>query len=220
MKTGPVTLALALSACSLPSTTQEEGKPAPRAVAPAPSEPTCQPATVNGVWARFEGEPCDWELRDAGDDGLELVNLATEDPTSARGQPPVDCGSQICVYQGVASAAGPAVLAVVPSTASEMPSGVQLGVVAGEQLVFVDLWEGAGDPVDRDLTRVGPVHALAPFSCGERLAVLPVERLDGARGMAPPPSLTARAGLLDASDPTAAPSAAPSDCTPLALPIP
>ncbi len=177
--------------------------------------------TDDGVWARFDGEPCAWELRDDGDDGLSLTSLAVDAPVVARGPAPATCDARVCVYEGMSTAAGPVVLVVEPSTASEMPSGVQLGVVTEDRLVFVDLWEGAGASVDRDFTAVGPAHALAPVVCDGQLGLQVVERLDGARGVQAPHSLHARAGLLDVHDPTvAAGGEVPAGCTPIPLPIP
>jgi hypothetical protein len=91
--------------------------------------------------------------------------------------------------------------------------------------VFMSLWEGAGEPVDSDLTPVGPAHALAPFACGEQLALFAVERLD-AVGLHPPESLRAREGRLDPAELVGGAAVGPPDpvdrasCRPIDLPVP
>jgi len=208
-------------ACSPPSTTREEGKVAPRAVEPTPQSATCNQSTDTGVWARFAGKPCTWELREEGEGGLALHDLGVEASAPAVAEVPEPCRQSSCVYEGVLTEAGPAVLVVVRSSQSGMPSTVQLGFVAGERLVFVDLWEGAGDPVETDFTRVGPAHALAPFVCGDKLALFAVERLDAGRGVEAPESLRAREGLLDPQAPEApAVPVARELCELLPLPLP
>jgi hypothetical protein len=189
-----VGLGLWLVGCSPPSTTQAEGKVAPRAVAPDP-EPECRPSPGGGAWARFTGAECDWELRDEGE-RLILSSLAIDAPAPMRGEVPEPCRTRTCVYHGVWTSVGPLLLAVVPSPQSEMPSDVLLGVAHGDRLAFTSLWDGAGEPVESDLTPVGPAHALAPFVCGDALALLAVERLDMV-GLPPPASLRAREGRLD-----------------------
>ncbi|WP_266217793.1 hypothetical protein [Paraliomyxa miuraensis] len=187
-------------ACSPPSTTSEEGTPAPRAVAPDPERGgvACQPGSDQGVWARFEGQACAWELADDGD-GLVLSSLAPSGASPARGAMPEPCRSTTCVYDGVLTSAGPLILAVVPSYESEMPSDVWLGFVDGERLLFTSLWEDAGESVESDYTWVGPAHALAPFVCGDALALLTVARID-ATGVVVPDALRAREGWLDSTD--------------------
>lgn len=209
-----------LVGCSPPSTTQEEGTPSPRAIAPDPDpELGCHTASVDGAWARFEGDACDWELVDDGDD-LVLSSLAEATAVSARGLVPEPCRSATCVYHGVLTSAGPLVLAVVPSFDSEMPSDVLLGVVDGDRLAFTSLWEGAGEPVESDYTRVGPAHALAPFLCGQVLALLAIDRLDAA-GAAVPDGLRAREGRIDPADPSIPAGAVErSECTAVDLPVP
>jgi hypothetical protein len=217
-------LGLWLVACSPPSTTQAEGTPAPRAVAPDPEPQVCRPSLGGGAWARFEGAECAWELRDEGE-RLSLSSLAIDAPEPVRGEVPEPCRMHTCVYHGAWAAAGPVLLAVVPSPHSEMPSDVLLGVAHGDRLVFTSLWEGAGEPVDSDLTPVGPAHALAPFACGHQLALFAVERLD-AVGLSPPASLRAREGRLDPAKLSVGVAEGPPDpidrdsCRPLDLPVP
>ena len=221
-------LGLWLVACSPPSTTQDEGKVAPRAVAPDPEPAACRPSPGGGAWARFGGVECDWELRDEGE-RLILSSLAIDASAPARGEVPEPCRTSTCVYHGVWTSSGPLLLAVVPSPHSEMPSDVLLGVAHGDRLAFTSLWEGAGEPVETDLTQVGPAHALAPFVCGDALALLAVERLDVV-GLPPPASLRAREGRLAPAELVAGPtagagsrSAAPVDregCRQVDLPVP
>lgn len=215
-------MALGLAACSPPSTTQEEGKAAPRAVAPTPVAAACEdPAEdPSRSWASFDGQPCGFELRQ-DDEQLVLAQRVLDAPAAPRGDPPPPCLDHACVYEGLWTEVGPLVQAVVPATDSEMPASVWLGVVSDSRLVFVNLWEGAGEPVVTDHTRVGPAHALAPFVCGDRLALLTVERLEAGRGVAPPPALRAREGLLDASAPQAPTGAVQrADCRQVTLPVP
>lgn len=216
---GGVALGLGLLACSPPSTTQAEGKPAPRAVAPDPEPVACRPSPGGGAWARFSGPLCDWELREEGE-ALVLTSLALAAPPPARGEVPEPCRTSTCVYHGTLTAAGPVLLAVVPSAASEMPSDALLLVAHGEQLVATSLWEGAGPPVESDLTPVGPAHALAPFVCGSTLALLVVERLDPV-GLPAPETLRAREGRLDPAA-LAGPAGAVerASCQQVELPVP
>jgi len=217
-------LLLLASACSSPSTTTVDGKEAAPPVEPTRDEVDegCRPATVQGVWARLEAEPCGWELRDDEADGpLVLERLGPGTAEAVRGEPPEACRARTCVYHGDVSPLGPLVLAVVPATDSEMPSDVQLGVVGPEGLAFTSLWEGAGPPVVTDLTSVGPAYALAPFVCGEALALLAVPRLSAGEGTEPPPSLLAREGRIDAGvlDEPAGPVEREA-CTAVELPVP
>lgn len=221
-------LSSGLGACSSPSPSAADGKVASPSVAPGaePDASACSPATARGVWARLPGEPCDWELRDDGDGdgdggGLVLVDLARPDAAAARGDPPVPCRARTCVYDGTLTPAGPVVLTIVPSARSGMPSDVQLGVVHDTQLVFVSLWEGAGASVVTDLTSVGPAHALAPFVCGDALALLAVERLPAGHGQTLPHRLRAREGRVDAAALDGPAGAVDRDgCTAVDLPIP
>lgn len=225
---GCLSIGLGLGACSPPSTTQEEGKPAPRAVAPD-LEPkvACRPSS-DDAWARFPGAACDWELRVEGDgtsEVLVLASLAPDAPAPARGPVPEPCRTRTCVYHGTLTAAGPVLLAVVPSPSSEMPSDVLLVAPHGEQLGSTSLWEGAGEPVESDYTVVGPAHALAPFVCGKGLALLAVERLDMV-GLRPPGTLLEREGRLDAAALVGTGPVEPAgpvdraSCQPVDLPVP
>ncbi len=214
-----------MGACSPPSTTQAEGEVAPRAVAPDPEPEVCNPSPGGGAWARFAGAECAWELREEGE-RLTLSSLSVDPSPPASGDVPPACLASTCVYYGVWTAAGPVLLAVVPSPHSEMPSDVLLGVSHGAQLAFTSLWDGAGEPAFTDLTPVGPAHALAPFWCDEGLALLAVERLD-AVGSPVPQTLRAREGRLDPAELAAAPdqvsATGPVDragCRALDLPVP
>lgn len=227
----------ALVACSPPSTTQAEGKPAPRAVAPDADPAACRRSPGAGAWARFSGGQCDWELRQEGEPAagepagpeasptLVLASLALDAPPPARGPVPEPCRTRTCVYHGTLTAAGPVLVAVVPSPSSEMPSDVLLVVPHGDRLGWLSLWEGAGEPVESEFTVVGPAHALAPFVCGTALALLAVERLDLV-GLEPPATLRAREGRLDAAalvrDGEATPAGAVdrASCRPVDLPVP
>ncbi|MEM9455977.1 MAG: hypothetical protein AAGF11_17485 [Myxococcota bacterium] len=217
-------LSSGLWACSSPSPSTADGKVASPSVAPGaePEPSACSPATARGVWARLPGDPCAWELRDhSSDDGLALYDLARPDIAAARGDAPSPCRAHTCVYHGALTSAGPVVLAIVPSARSGMPSDVQLGVVHDAELAFVSLWDGAGEPVVTDLTSVGPAHALAPFVCGEALALLAVERLPAGHGQTLPHRLRAREGRVDAAALDRPAGAVDRDgCTAIDLPIP
>lgn len=212
-----------LLACSSPSSTAADGKVGTPSVAPGAESqaPGCQPATPRGVWARLPGEPCDWELRDDGED-LALHDLARPEASLAHGPAPAACRAQTtCVYHGAVTAAGPVVLAVVPSPHSGMPSDVQVGVVHRQQLSFVSLWEGAGVSVVTDYTQVGPAHALAPFVCGEQLALLSVPRLPAGDGQEPPQTLRVREGRVDPAAPETPQGEVDRDaCARVELPVP
>lgn len=217
-------LGLGLVGCSPPSTTQAEGKPAPRAVAPDAEPADCRPSPGDGAWARFRGLACDFELHEDGD-ALLLVSLAPDAPPPARGEVPEPCRTSTCVYHGTLTPVGPVLVAVVPSPSSEMPSDVLLLVAHGERLGSTSLWEGAGAPVESDFTIVGPAHALAPFVCGEALALFAVERLDMV-GLPPPATLLAREGRLDPAALVTTGQATPAgaveraSCEPVDLPVP
>jgi hypothetical protein len=226
---------MALVACSPSRSTQAED-PAPRAVAPDPEPAACRPSPGAGAWARFPGAACDWELRQEGEavaggpsgapsGTLVLTSLAVDGPPPARGPVPEPCRTRTCVYHGVLTPAGPVLVAVVPSPSSEMPSDVLLVVAHGERLGSTSLWEGAGEPIESDFTPVGPAHALAPFVCGDALALLAVPRLD-LTGLVPPATLRVREGRLDVAalvesgDATPAGAVDRERCRPVELPVP
>ncbi len=216
-------LGLWVCACSTQSTTPTEGKAGPPSVTPgseAGEAAGCESATAVGVWARLAAQPCDWELRDDGD-ALVLQDLSPGAAAPYRGEAPAGCRAQTCVYHGVMSVVGPMVLAIVPSSESEMPTDVQLGLPHEGQLVFTSVWEGSGPSVVTDLTRVGPAHALAPFVCDGALALLAVPRLDAGEGALPPQSLRVREGRVDAAALDAPAGPVERDgCTPVELPVP
>ncbi len=155
----------------------------------------CAELDPSGSLTTFDGQPCGWALRPTSDAGVELVH-STLSPTSRAGETPPPCGLLPCTYRGVETPAGPLVVVEVADAHSEAPSGVWLGVVQGDRLAFVDLWEDAGDAVvDAGIT-IGPAHALAPFDCEGTIALFAEARLPGASRVPAPASLLTREGAV------------------------
>jgi hypothetical protein len=173
----------------------------PEAESPTESETKpvvpCGEVSPIGALATFDGTPCAWTLRPS-DAGVELVH-STPSPTTRNGEMPEPCESMPCTFRGVDTPAGPFVIVEVAAADSEVPSGVWLGVVEGEALSFVDLWEDAGDSIVDDGIDLGPAHALAPFDCEGTLALFAHPRIPGARAVEAPTALRAREGALDPS---------------------
>ncbi len=109
-----------------------------------------------------------------------------------------------------------------PGAQSEVPLGVQLGiVVGGTHLDFIDLWAAAGPVVSEDSTDLGPAHALVPMRCAGQLALVAAPRLSAGEGVPPPPTLEARAGRIvrEAATLSLAP-VDPATCERMHLPLP
>lgn len=143
----------------------------------------------------FEGQPCGWALRTGADSAVELVQ-STKTPSRRVGTVPPPCEAGTCVYRGIDTPLGPVVVVEVAGVESEVPTGVWLGLVEGDQLRFVDLWEDAGDPVIDEGIALGPAHTLAPFDCEGSLALFAQPRIPGAEVMPAPSSLVAREGAV------------------------
>lgn len=210
-------LLAALTGCSQPAT---EGAEAKQPDPPVPGPPRCRSSSAVDPLARFAGGSCGWELIDSGT-SLVLNSLASDPPPASTGVAPEVCGQRTCSFEGHATETGPVVLVRVASAGSEMPGGAWLGWTQGEALAFVDLWEGAGPTIMGDQTELGPAHALAPHTCGERFALLAVPRTNAGMNVDPNPRLQERAGLYDVDGASLRRVGdVPSGCEPVPVPLP
>jgi hypothetical protein len=180
----------------------------------------CRPAGEVDPVLAFDGRRCEWLLlRDAA--GLALRSLEADAEVDVSGVIPEPCLEDRCRFEGATTELGPLVLAIVRSPASEMAAGVHLGVVADGTLRFVDLWAGAGDPVESDATEVGPAFALAPYACSGRLALFTSPRFEIAGQAEPPRELSRREGIVAFGDDDARAEPRTRDgCTALDLDLP
>ncbi len=143
----------------------------------------------------LERSPCGWTLRPGSDATVELVH-STKTQTLNTGEMPTPCETSPRAVRGAETHAGPVLVVEVGGAESEIPAGVWLGVVLGEQLRFIDLWDDAGDPVIDSGISLGPAHALAPFDCEGTVALFAEPRLPGATSVPAPASLQLREGPL------------------------
>ena len=109
---------------------------------------------------------------------------------------PAPCETMPCSVRGVETPAGPMLIVEVGGAESEMPAGVWLGVVLGQQLRFIDLWDEGGELVVDDGVSLGPAHTLAPFDCEGVVALFAESRLPGAQDVPAPESLRSREGAV------------------------
>ena len=180
-----------------------------------PPPPPCKKASAAEALAVFDGGRCGWQLTASGTE-VTLVSLEPDNtPPPATGQLPEVCARGACDIVGREVALGPLLQLQVRSPYSEMPAGVWLGWVDGKALRFVDLWEGAGDPVVDQGTPIGPAFALEPVRCGESLGFAVGRRLPHGEGD-PPDALQERAGIYGDTR-SDLPSAG---CTPVAWTMP
>ncbi|MBV1857971.1 MAG: hypothetical protein KUG77_06125 [Nannocystaceae bacterium] len=156
---------------------------------------SCGDIDPDGALATFSGSPCGWTLRPQDDGTVELVH-SIKTPTRSAGVMPLPCETLPCSVRGLETPVGPVLVLEVRGLESEVPAGVWLGVVLGNSLRFVDLWEDAGAVVVDGGISLGPAHALAPFDCEGTLALFPEARLPGGAAVPPPVSLQRRAGAL------------------------
>ncbi|MCB9566865.1 MAG: hypothetical protein H6710_06555 [Myxococcales bacterium] len=153
----------------------------------------CDPEP-EGALARVEDAPCPWALVPEGE-GLRLRSRAPGGASLEVIPPEVCAPASRCRYEGVASALGPILLAIVDGPESEVPVDLWLGAaLGGERLVFAELWWGPASVIDR--TEVGPAHTLAPAICEGRLVLRPEGRLPEAES-SPPAELLAQSGVYE-----------------------
>jgi hypothetical protein len=166
----------------------------------AAATPKCKTFDVDAALTTFEGGACPW-LLSRDESLLELQSLDLDAPPPYEGELPAVCATRPCDWAGRTTSIGPLVLAMQRSPASEVAAGVSLGFVGADgRLAFVDLWEGAGDPVFDEGTELGPAHGLAPFDCAGKLGLFAAARTDAGTTVQPVPSLRAREGVYtDAS---------------------
>ncbi|MEM6990986.1 MAG: hypothetical protein AAF721_10825 [Myxococcota bacterium] len=217
---------LCIGACTDRTGGAEEGS-APVTVAPASAVPPakpCRPHPAGRMLSAFDAGTCGAALV-ADDQGLGLWSLAPDgEEPPARGPGPQACEKSSCTFLGYDSPLGPIVLAKLAAPSSEMPAGVWLGVAldpAGLQLVFFDLWAGAGDTVTGDSTDLGPAHSLAPFTCGGKLGLFAVGRLAAGVDVAPSKRLASREGIYTwGTDAPQRAAATREGCEPFAIELP
>lgn len=167
--------------------------PADREMVP-PASP-CGEVDLLGALATFSGSVCGWALRPGGDAAVELVH-STKTQTRSVGKMPPPCETLPCSVRGLETSSGPLLVLEVGGAESEVPAGVWLGVVLGEELRFMDLWGEAGDVVVENGISLGPAHALAPFDCEGNVALFAEARLPGATAVPAPASLLSREGVV------------------------
>lgn len=210
-------LALAVSSigCEKPPVAAEQAAP----VEPPPPPPECRPSPRGDMVAQWVGpDRCPIAVV-ANGEALTLESLALAATPAATGAAPT-CRVAACRYEGVNTELGPMLVVTEPGAESEVPTSAFLGVVTGTQLVFVDLWAGAGGSVSEDATAVGPAHALTPMQCGAELGLFARPRVPGMEHLPVPPTLVAREGRMTLrGDATIRPGAA-TGCSALPVPVP
>ncbi len=179
-----------------PGTPEAEAPEDPDQVQPS----LCAEVESGGALTTFSGSVCGWTLLPVGEGSVELIHFMNTQ-TRSIGQMPSPCATLPCSVRGVETPAGPLLVVEQAGPESEVPVGVWLGVVLGEQLRFIDLWEEAGDLVVEDGISLGPAHALAPFDCEGVVAVFAEPRLPGAAAVPTPVSLQSREGAVAQDNP-------------------
>ncbi|MCY0989155.1 hypothetical protein OV203_18605 [Nannocystis sp. ILAH1] len=154
-------------------------------------------------------QTCPWVLFEKdGELAVRPLGRGEAAPPHVRAPVPVipPAGCRPCRWSGVATPAGPILLAVRPSADSELAAEAWLGAgmppspridVEPAPVVFTSLWFGQHGFGDSTLQ--GPPWALAPRLCGRSLVLLPTPRLPGAGVEEPPPALVRAAGVYAAA---------------------
>jgi hypothetical protein len=211
---------LLATACEKPPSPSEQEAPAP-APAPPPECRRAPPGDQVAHWIAPDGCPI---VVLATATTVRIESLALEPTMVAASGPVPECRVAACRYEGVSTELGPMLVATEPGPQSEVPTSVFLGVVAGDAIVFVDLWDGAGPSVEEDETLVGPTHALVPMRCGTELGMFARSRVPGTTQLAVPDTLAARQGLMKLGQGggtiRASPPGSDVGCTPIAVPLP
>jgi hypothetical protein len=209
-------LAMSSIGCEKPPVAAEQAAPVEP---PPPPPPECRPAPLGDVVAQWVGpDRCPIAVV-ASAATLTLESLALAPRPAASGAAPT-CRVAACRYEGVNTELGPMLVVTEPGAESEVPTAAFLGVVTGTQLVFVDLWAGAGGSVSEDATAVGPAHALTPMQCGAELGLFARPRVSGMENLPVPPTLVARQGRMSLrGDATIRPGVA-NGCRSLTVPLP
>jgi len=212
------TLAVAALACgtSVGSPATQDAESPVEVEAPVPEAVPCTEIDWRRALTTFEGTPCAWVLED-GDDARVELSQAIETSSPRAGVMPAPCERVRCVFRGRETAVGPLIEVEVAAADSEIPSGVWLGMVEGDALSFVDLWDDAGDPIFDDGISIGPPHTLAPYDCEGTLALFAQSRVPGIETGTAPAMLQAREGPVSAASGSELPRAR---CSPISLALP
>ncbi|MEZ4385501.1 MAG: hypothetical protein R3A79_29515 [Nannocystaceae bacterium] len=196
MRVALACVALAGLACSTPSGARVDTA-APMESAPPGPAVSCAPLSGDAL-AVVDASPCPLELVDDG--GLALRS-GGDAPLRFEVELPDPCAASPgrCRWSGAMTDLGPLLVAAVDGPEGELPVDLWLGAaLGGERLTFVDLWWG--DPSVVDGTEVGPVYALVPAICGERLVLEVAPRLPEGAHLGPPAQLVALSGEYAAQD--------------------
>lgn len=192
----------------------------PQGGAPPESETCGATPDPAAVVLSFPGSGCPWVLEQR-EHQLHLRRLDAPPSTLASGRAPTACVGRPCHWRGVDSSLGPLVVAVPVSPQSEMPLGAHLGLAHDHELVFVDVWAGAGETVSDTFTDLGPSHALAAYDCGGRLGLRSEPRVPAGSGQPAPPELREREGIYDPdTGERAAAWPGDGDCERIRMPMP
>lgn len=179
-----------LFACTPPPSETTTTAPTP---APAP-EPACTSVPA-GALAYLADATCPWVLVPGEGPALTLRRTDVTAAPTIGVVPPEDCAGR-CSFSGVVTALGPVLLAVRADPHSELADAAFVGAaLGGRSLRFAPLWFGR--PALGDSTLQGPVHALAPWVCNDRLVLTAGPRLPGAASEEPPRALTEASGVYE-----------------------
>ncbi len=186
---------------------------------PPPPPPECRAAPPGELLAEWIGpERCPISVTLAGGI-LRLEDRSMTRPLVATGPEPT-CVSATCRYEGVTTELGPMLVVTEPGAQSEIPTAAMLGVVAGDTLVFVDLWAGAGAPVVEDDTALGPSHGLTAMRCGDELGLFARARVPSLGHLQVPPELAVREGRMALRRGATVRPADAKGCSAIELPLP
>lgn len=186
-----------------------------------PGGVTC-PAAGTSALLRLHGGACPVELRTGDGGALTLVDGTPGQEHTWETALPAACEPGAgCRLGGAVDGAQPVLVAEIQGPQSEVPARVWLGVAVGDRVVWVDLWEGGGEPVMGDGTDLGPSHALVPYRCEGQVELRAEARLPAGRGRPVPEALAARAGVVGDDGQVSAPGKKSGEgCTPLRVSLP
>jgi hypothetical protein len=177
-------------ACTPPPT--ETTTTAPR-IAPEPP-PACTPVPAQAL-AYLSDATCPWVLVPGEAPALTLRRTDVVEPPTLAVVPPEACAGR-CSFSGAVTSLGPVLLAVRADPHSELADAAFVGAaLGGRTLRFAAIWFGR--PALGDSTLQGPVYALAPWVCDDRLVLVVGPRLPGAASEEPPTGLREASGVYE-----------------------